>query len=102
MAGWPDSTCEHIERTAGEAGHVRYRVEVTASDGGTRRLTFAGNIFVGAVVMTSRDGFGRRERRLIENPRRFGEFVSSEWVRRYLAERDEAGVCHVCSEQWYG
>ncbi|BDX34786.1 hypothetical protein TUM20985_53330 [Mycobacterium antarcticum] len=81
---------------------MRYHVETTGCDGGTRRLTFVGNIFVGSVVMTSRDGVGHRESHVIDNPRRFGEFVSSEWVSRYLDERHDAGVCQLCPEQRYG
>ena len=74
----------------GEAGHVRYYVDVVSLDGQTRHFAFAGNIFVGPVVVTSEDEVGRWDLRVIDEPRRFGEYVSAEWVRRFLAaEKDE-------------
>ncbi|KAA0102180.1 hypothetical protein CIW49_02335 [Mycolicibacterium sp. P1-18] len=61
-----------------------YFVEVETSPGEPRHFAFAGNIFVGPVVVTSTDGRGRREHEVIDHPRRFGEFVSAEWVDRFL------------------
>jgi len=74
----------HFRRVAGEAGHVSYFVEVQTTDGDPRQLAFTGNIFVGPVVVTSTDTDGRRDHEIIDHPRRFGEFVSSEWVHRFL------------------
>jgi hypothetical protein len=74
----------HFRRVAGQAGHVTYFVEVQASGGGARHFAFAGNIFVGPVVVTSNDAQGRSEHEVVDRPRRFGEFVSAEWVDRFL------------------
>ncbi|MCV7420892.1 hypothetical protein H7K45_10115 [Mycobacterium yunnanensis] len=69
---------------AGEAGQVGYYVDVETSSGETRHFAFTGNIFVGPVLVTSRDGAGRWDYEVIDDPRRFGEFVSAEWVDRFL------------------
>ncbi|MEU0497249.1 hypothetical protein [Mycobacterium sp. NPDC006124] len=53
-------------------------------DGDPCQLAFAGNIFVGPVVVTSTDADGRSDLEVIDQPRRYGEFVSSEWVDRFL------------------
>jgi hypothetical protein len=74
----------HFRRVAGQAGHVSYFVEVEASDGDARHFAFAGNIFVGPVVVTSTDSQGRSKHELIDHPRLFGEFVSADWVHRFL------------------
>jgi hypothetical protein len=74
----------HVRRVAGQAGHVTYFVEVEAEGGTARHFSFAGNIFVGPVVVTSTDGHGRSVNEVVDQPRRFGEFVSSEWVDRFL------------------
>ncbi|MCW2515487.1 MAG: hypothetical protein JWR11_4529 [Mycobacterium sp.] len=79
-----DPAFHQIRRTAGEAGHVSYHVDLKDVSGGPRHFAFSGNIFVGPVVVTSRDGRGRWDHQVVDDPRRFGEFVSSEWVRRFL------------------
>ena len=86
-------TIRRIRRVAGEAGHVNYYVDVHTGNG-ARHFAFAGNIFVGPVLMTSRDDEGRWDHEVIDDPRRFGEFVSSEWIDRFLAARDEAPTEH--------
>lgn len=91
-----------IRRIAGEAGHVSYYVDVGTIEGGTRRLAFAGNIFVGPVVVTSRDEARQWDHDLIEDPRRFGEFVSSEWIRRFLDVWEDEGSDRRCSRQRFG
>jgi hypothetical protein len=77
-------TVRHIRRIAGEAGHVSYYVAVHSGNGAARHFAFAGNIFVGPVLVTSRDEEGHWDHAVIDEPRRFGEFVSSEWVDRFL------------------
>jgi hypothetical protein len=74
----------HFRRVAGQGGHVTYFVEVETSGGSPRHFAFAGNIFVGPVVVTSTDAHGRSKHEVIDHPRRFGEFVSSDWVDRFL------------------
>ena len=43
-----------------------------------------GNIFVGPVAVTE-DTDGQWADEVIDEPRRFGEFYSPEWVRRFTA-----------------
>ncbi|MBJ7339594.1 hypothetical protein [Mycolicibacterium sp.] len=78
-----------IRRIPGEAGQVRYSVDITTRGGGIRHFDFGGNIFVGPVVVTSSDEIGHWDRVVVDDPRQFGEFVSAEWVRRYLAAWDD-------------
>jgi len=66
---------------------VSYHVEVHGDGGALRRLTFAGNIFVGPVVVTSTYSDGRSDHEVVDHPRRFGEFVSADWVDRFLESR---------------
>jgi hypothetical protein len=76
-----------LTRKAGEAGHVDYHVDVQTGAGLVRHFIFSGNIFVGPVALVSITEDGRREDELIREPRRFGEFVSPDWIRRFLAAR---------------
>jgi hypothetical protein len=76
-----------VRRVAGDCGHVSYHVDVRADNGGTRRLVFSGNIFVGPVVLVDSGDRGESHCEVINEPRRFGEFVSGEWVCRFLAAR---------------
>jgi hypothetical protein len=85
-----DPTLRQIRRIAGEGGQVSYDVDVPTI-GGTRHFAFAGNIFVGPVLVTSRDEAGQWDQEVIDDPRRFGEFVSSDWVSRFLAARHGDG-----------
>ncbi|GAB7066782.1 hypothetical protein H7J06_28450 [Mycobacterium hodleri] len=77
-------TVRNFRRVAGQAGHVNYYVEVQADGDDSRHLVFAGNIFVGPVVVISTDAEGRSTHEVVDHPRRFGEFVSSDWVDRFL------------------
>jgi hypothetical protein len=86
-----DPTFRQIRRIAGEGGQVSYYVDVPTIGGGTRHFAFAGNIFVGPVLVTSRDDPGQWDHEVIDDPRRFGEFVSSDWVSRFLAARHGDG-----------
>jgi hypothetical protein len=54
-------------------------------------FTFSGNIFVGPVALVSITEDGRREDELIREPRRFGEFASPDWIRRFLEARLQLG-----------
>jgi hypothetical protein len=87
MQSTNDVFIRHIRRIAGEAGSVTYEVEAHAQDGGVQHFTFSGNIFVGPVVLTTRCEDGQWNREVIDEPRRFGEFTSADWVSRYLQER---------------
>lgn len=82
----------NMRRVAGEAGHVSYYVEVETSTGAARHFAFSGNIFVGPVLVTSRDDDGGWDHEMLDQPRRFGEFVSAEWVDRYLVDWHETGA----------
>lgn len=75
-----------ISRIAGEGGHISYHVEIQTRDGSARECTFSGNMFVGPVVLISTDADGESCSALIDEPRRFGEFVNKEWVLRFLDE----------------
>jgi hypothetical protein len=79
-----------FKRVAGDAGHVSYYVELHTGGGATRHVAFSGNIFVGPVLMSSRNGDGRWDHRMIDDPRQFGEFVSADWVDRFLDSWYEA------------
>lgn len=83
-------TVRNFRRVAGQAGHVNYYVEVEASGDDSLHLVFAGNIFVGPVLMSSMSGDGRWKHQTIDHPRQFGEFVSAEWVGRFLDSWYEA------------
>jgi hypothetical protein len=73
-----------IRRIAGDGGHVSYDVEVQTDDGHIQQFTFSGNIFVGPVILSIRSHDGQWSREAIDEPRRFGEFASADWVSRYL------------------
>ena len=79
-----DPVIRRIRRVAGEAGYLTYDVEGDDAGGGPRHFTFSGNIFAGPVLMTSRDLCGNWQHEVIEDPRRFGEFFSAEWVAHFL------------------
>jgi hypothetical protein len=86
------ATVRHIRRTAGEAGHVSYEVDIHTADGGTRHYAFNGNLFVGPVLMFMKDDRGQIHTAVIDQPRQFGEFATEDWVHRFFAEwrdRDE-------------
>lgn len=80
-----DPTLGQIRRSAGEAGHVSYYVDVSTDGGGIRHFAFSGNIFVGPVLVTTRDEHGQWDHDVIDDPRRFGEFASADWVRRWFS-----------------
>ena len=84
------SAVSNFRRVAGEAGNVSYYVEIQSGGGDTRHIAFSGNIFVGPVLMSSRNGDGRWDHQVIDHPREFGEFVSAEWVDRFLDSWYEA------------
>lgn len=73
-----------INRIAGRGGHVTYEVDVASPNGFEQHLTFSGNIFVGPVALTARDDAGGGYRETVAEPRRYGEFVSADWVIRFL------------------
>lgn len=75
-------------RVAGDAGHVRYDVTVQASDGSTQHMTFTGNIFGGSVMLRTDSGDGVWSADVIEDPRRYGEFASPDWVGCYLSRHE--------------
>lgn len=77
-------TIRQIRRVAGHGGHVSYDVEVETDDGRIQQLSFSGSIFVGPVMLTIRSHDGQWSREVIDEPRRFGEFASPDWVTRYL------------------
>jgi hypothetical protein len=83
-----DARVREIERTAGEGGYVSYRVRLQTPSG-PRDVTFSGNIFVGPVAVTE-DTDGQWADEVIDEPRRFGEFYSPDWVRRFVATRQRA------------
>jgi hypothetical protein len=87
-----DATIRQIRRIAGDGGHVTYDVEVQIHDGAVQHFTFNGNIFVGPVTLTIRGHDDQWSGEVIDEPRRFGEFASADWVSRYLAERYSAGA----------
>lgn len=80
------ATVRHIRRTAGEAGHVSYEVDIHNADGETRHCAFNGNLFVGPVLMFMKDDQGQIRKAVIDQPRQFGEFASEEWVHRFFAD----------------
>ena len=75
-----------IERVPGAGGNVDYHVDVHA-DGISKRLVFSGNIFVGPVVLTGTDERGGRWDEVIDEPRRYGEFATADWISRFLDRR---------------
>jgi hypothetical protein len=94
---------QQIRRSAGEGGNVSYYVDVPTTEGGTRHFAFFGNIFVGPVVVTSRDESGHWEHEVVEEPRRFGEFVTAQWVLEYLdASRLENLPDRGDDVRWFG
>lgn len=90
-----------ITRIAGKGGHVTYEVDVASPNGSDQHLTFSGNIFVGPVVLSGRDEDGRGFRVTVAEPRRYGEFVSADWVIRFLEtwQRDDVSDLGGMSEQ---
>ncbi|MET4427771.1 MULTISPECIES: hypothetical protein [unclassified Mycolicibacterium] len=78
------ATIRQIKRVAGHGGHVSYDVEVQTDDGRIQQLTFSGSIFVGPVILSIRSHDGQWSREAIDEPRRFGEFASADWVSHYL------------------
>lgn len=92
MASTSTATVRQVKRIAGDAGHVTYDVEVQIHDGSVQHLTFNGNIFVGPVTLTIRHHDDTWSGEVIDEPRRFGEFASAEWVGRYLEQRYSASV----------
>lgn len=77
-------TIRQISRIAGDGGHVSYEADVQTDDGSVHHFTFSGNIFVGPVILTIRSHDGQWSRDVINEPRRFGEFASADWVSQYL------------------
>ena len=90
-----------INRIAGTGGHVTYEVDVASPNGFDQQLTFSGNIFVGPVILTGRDEHGRGYCVTVAEPRRYGEFVSADWVSRFLEtwQRDDVSDLGGMSEQ---
>jgi hypothetical protein len=86
-----DARVREIERIAGEGGYVSYRVRLQTPTG-LRDVTFSGNIFVGPVAVTGGDTGGLWADEVIDQPRRFGEFYSPDWVWRFVATRQRAAV----------
>lgn len=78
------ATIRQIKRIAGHGGHVSYDVEVQTDDGHIQQFTFSGSIFVGPVIMSIRSHDGQWSREAIDEPRRFGEFASADWVTGFL------------------
>jgi hypothetical protein len=91
-------TIRQISRTAGEAGHVSYDVEIETDDGSVEQFSFSGNIFVGPVMLTIRSHDGQWSREVIDEPRRFGEFASADWVSRYLSSGRRAATSAYASD----
>ena len=87
MPSTDHATICQIKRVAGEAGHVTYDVDVQTHDGSVHHFTFSGSIFVGPVMLSIRRHDGQWSREVIDEPRRFGEFASTDWVDRYLESR---------------
>jgi hypothetical protein len=83
MSSANNVTIRQIRRIAGEGGHVSYDVDVL-HDESVQHFTFNGNIFGGSVLLTIRSQDGEWSREAIDEPRRFGEFTSPDWVNRYL------------------
>lgn len=79
-----------ITRVAGDGGNISYQVDGTTSDGKSFRCSFAGNMFVGPVIAISTTDEGESCTLVIADPRRFGEFATEDWIRRFYGEwRDE-------------
>lgn len=95
MSSANNVTIHQMRRNAGEGGHVSYDVDVRARDGSVLHLTFNGNIFGGSVLLTIRSQDGEWSREAIEEPRRFGEFTSPDWVNRYLDTRATAAKAYL-------
>jgi hypothetical protein len=72
-----------ITRVAGEGGHISYHVDVETSESVAWQCTFRGNIFVGPVVLISAADNGQSCTVVIDDPRRFGEFATEDWIRRF-------------------
>jgi hypothetical protein len=87
MSNSNNMTVRQIRRVAGEGGHVSYDVEVQTHDGSVHQFTFNGNIFVGPVMLAIRTVDGQWSREVIDEPRRFGEFATADWISRYLEQR---------------
>jgi len=92
MPSTDHTTIRQIKRVAGEAGHVTYDVDVQTRDGLVHQFTFSGSIFVGPVMLSIRRQDGQWSREVIDEPRRFGEFASTDWVNRYLESRATASA----------
>jgi hypothetical protein len=88
-------TIRKLSRNAGDGGHVSYDVDVRAHDGSVLHFTFNGSIFGGSVLLTIRSQDGEWSREAIDDPRRFGEFTSPDWVNRYLDTRASAAKAYL-------
>lgn len=69
-----------IQRVNGLAGQFGYLVDVKYGEDTTQAM-FVGNEYGGSVFMVT-GTFGQS---LVDNPERFGDKLSPEWVRRFYA-----------------
>jgi len=70
-----------IKRTGGLAGNFSLDATVER-DGEEGRVTFYGSTYGGPVVMVTSMG-----QTFVDDPQRFGDRLSEEWVRRFFEER---------------
>ena len=75
-----------IRRIAGDGGNISYHVGIQTSAGTALQCSFSGNMFVGPVVLISSSEDGRACEVVIDQPRRFGEFATEQWVRSFFEE----------------
>jgi hypothetical protein len=82
-----DSVVRRVTRKPGQGGDLAYYVEVQGPNGAARHFSLSGNIFTGPVALVGKDEKGRRYDEVVPHPRRFGEFISAQWVHRFFESR---------------
>lgn len=79
LGGYTTAHLGAIKRHPGIAGQVAYSVEVTYPGEDVQRVIFVGSVYGGPVLMHT-----PRAEMYVTDPGRFGERVSTDWVRRFF------------------